>query len=127
MAKEYNKNEYAFVAYLSNDELYAAFLGKEDRVTQMFGECDYDLFVDIIIDFGDIDDRKDCDIDNIVIEQGKYIVGELEDGWVLWMKKQDEECCPFCGSTNFEWMGDEYGEEPYHCHECDRFFEKPLE
>jgi hypothetical protein len=126
MAKDYNQNEYAFVASLSNDKLYEAFLNKEDRVSRMFGECDYDLFVDIIIDFGDIDDNKSYDIDNIVIEQGDYIVGEFEDKWVLWMKKKDEECCPFCGSTNFEWMGEEYGEEPYHCHECDRFFKKPL-
>lgn len=32
------------------------------------------------------------------------------------------EYCPYCGSTNIEWMGDEYEDRPFHCHECDRWF-----
>jgi predicted nucleic acid-binding Zn-ribbon protein len=30
--------------------------------------------------------------------------------------------CPFCGSEKFEYMGDEYKPQEYHCHECDTWF-----
>lgn len=30
--------------------------------------------------------------------------------------------CPYCGSENWEWMGNEYEPQEFHCHECDRWF-----
>jgi len=30
--------------------------------------------------------------------------------------------CPNCGSENWEFMGDEYEPQEYHCHECDTWF-----
>ena len=34
----------------------------------------------------------------------------------------ENEKCPYCGSYNWEFMGDEYSPEEYHCHECDSWF-----
>ena len=32
--------------------------------------------------------------------------------------------CPYCGSENIEWMGDDdyFGDTHFHCHDCDRWF-----
>ena len=32
--------------------------------------------------------------------------------------------CPYCGSENFEFMGDNdyWNGKPFHCHECDNWF-----
>ena len=30
--------------------------------------------------------------------------------------------CPYCGSENWEFMGEEYEPQPLHCHECDSWF-----
>ncbi len=34
----------------------------------------------------------------------------------------ENRICPYCGSENWEWMGDEYSPQVNHCHECDRWF-----
>ena len=31
--------------------------------------------------------------------------------------------CPYCGSENVEWMGDALGDDAFHCHECDTWFD----
>lgn len=43
------------------------------------------------------------------------------------MKKKNDKkktVCPWCGSPNVEWMGDEYPTSSYYCHECDWWFGK---
>lgn len=34
----------------------------------------------------------------------------------------ENRLCPYCGSENWEWMGNEYEPQKYHCHECDWWF-----
>jgi len=36
--------------------------------------------------------------------------------------------CPYCGSENIEWMGDDdcYNEYHWHCHECDCWFDEDV-
>lgn len=40
--------------------------------------------------------------------------------------ENNETKCPYCGSANVEFMGqnDMYGEMQWHCHECDNWFNK---
>ena len=35
---------------------------------------------------------------------------------------EKETKCPYCGSPNVEWIGNEYEPNDYHCHECDCWF-----
>ena len=35
---------------------------------------------------------------------------------------KETDVCPYCGSKNWEYMGDEYEPQEYHCHECDCWF-----
>ena len=35
---------------------------------------------------------------------------------------KETSVCPYCGSKNWEHMGEEYEPHPYHCHECDTWF-----
>ena len=35
---------------------------------------------------------------------------------------KETSVCPVCGSKNWEYMGDEYEPQVYHCHECDNWF-----
>lgn len=46
----------------------------------------------------------------------------MKENYEEWQKNLKK--CPFCGSENFEWMGDAFGENetPFHCHECDSWF-----
>lgn len=35
---------------------------------------------------------------------------------------KETDVCPYCGSKNWEFMGEEYEPQEYHCHECDCWF-----
>ena len=41
------------------------------------------------------------------------------------MEDDKELKCPYCGSENYEWMGDvawSEDDKPYCCHNCDSWF-----
>lgn len=50
-----------------------------------------------------------------------YLCNE-KNNKIMCKEKIKIEKCPYCGSENFEHMGDnDYG-MPWYCHECDRWF-----
>ena len=73
------------------------------------------------IEFDDLDDDTLKDVVSFFKNETDL---EVE---VVDYPTQDElnvKYCPYCGSENVEWMGDEFGEgnTPFHCHQCDKWF-----
>ena len=59
-------------------------------------------------------------VDYVEKHCSKYEIDE--NGYRLSEKTYIVNYCPFCGSENIEWMGESYGTDDFHCHECDKWF-----
>ena len=61
-------------------------------------------------------------LDFIIIDTEARTYFSFNDEKVTKMAIPGDSVCPWCGSHNWEWMGDEYDPNAYHCHECDNWF-----
>jgi hypothetical protein len=96
--------------------------------TKLFGMeiVDGKLSIDDMWDgdsFQNDEDFIDFDELDRIIEYVKYQIEQLPPT----AKKKSVMYCPYCGSSNIEYMGDSFGDyedgtDAYHCHECDSWF-----
>ena len=61
-------------------------------------------------------------LDFIIIDTEARTYFSFNDEKVTKMAIPGDSVCPWCGSHNWECMGDEYDPNAYHCHECDNWF-----
>ena len=97
----------------------------ELEIEEILGEYyDFSNFTEGLWERADTEIHEECIRRGIEEPEGEvyYAICDGVIGRII--KGFDLNHCPYCGSENIEYMGDEdyWGETHFHCHECDSWF-----